>query len=265
MLGDRVYKKVDSGVQETIMAKHDEYTKANAKEQVAKDNNIEYKNQFAGIKELDDPTKYLTVNTAFNAEKAKDGFDVIDLLIPEIGKMSKDDQEYLRDKNSSAMMYYDYMNPNAYGYKVDSSKSVGYLKEQEKENAKKRGADQASGQDTFKAIKEGYTSKKLSDADVMAMMTKQASNGNYDVTKGRAAVFLAAVAGGKSIEAALELAEAADIDKDGTVDEKAVYIPGEYEGTKVLKKAGINKAGQKAYDEIMYPNGRGKRNKKNGW
>ena len=221
-----------------------------------------YDNRYTGISKLDDPVGYIATHNTFSVATRGDtcDFKAIDSTITDIGKMSQKDQDYLRSKNSTLMNYYDYMTPNAFGYSVDSSRDVYTLKKAEKANAEARGVTQASGRDTFKAIQSGYVKRSFSESDVDALMSKQAKDGDFDVSKGRAAVYLAARADGEPVIKALQIAEYADVDNDGTIDEKGYYKKAENEGTKALKKAGVGKAGQKAFDEIMYPNGRWKNN-----
>ena len=257
------FKNMDKYAQAETISELYKYADFLAASRIAQNRGEEYYDkQYSGIKDLDNPVGYIAAKNSFNVATRgeKYDFDAIDALMPNIVKMSDKDRDYLRSKNSQAMSYYDYMTPNAHGYNVDSSEDVFNLKAMEKENATERGVKQASGIDTMKAIEDGYKQNKFSDDDVNALMTKQASDGDYDLSKGRVAIYLAAIASGKTVDEAFQIVNSADRDSNGKIDEKGLYITPEREGTKALKRAGINKAGQRAFDEIMYPNGRGRRN-----
>ena len=256
-----LYKNATPALQAQMIKEVESFAKDTGKTALAEAYDIRFDSDYAGTRELDKPVEYLATTTGFSAAKKAEKWDVVDSLMPYIKKMSDKDRDYLRDKNSQLMSYYDYMTPNAHGYKVDSTEDVVNLKEMEKANAAARGVKSASGADTLKAVEDGYRQGKFSDDDVYALMTKQASDGDYDLSKGRVAIFLAAIASGKSIDEAFRIINSADVGGNGKIDEKGLYIKAEREGTNALKKAGVTDAGKDVFDEIMYPNGRGKRNK----
>lgn len=262
LMQNPIYKRSDADTQAAMMKDVQLMSKDVAKGRVAVNHNIDYESRYEDIRKLDNPVGYLATRTGFKIANGDEDFDAIDALIPDVGNMSEKDRDFLRSKNSQLMSYYDYMTPNAHGYKVGSSESVAAMREMEKANAEARGVKQASGADTLKAVEEGYKQDKFTEDDVNAFMTKQASDGDYDLSKGRVAIYLAAIASGKTVDEAFQIINSADRDSNGQIDEKGLYIVPEREGTKALKRAGVNSAGKKAFDEIMYPNGRGKRN---GW
>ena len=256
LMSDTIYPDVDRSLQTGLMGEVEKYTKDAAKAKLADEKGVEFKSRYEGVSDLDDPIGYIGVNKGFNLADSAEKYDVVDMLIPEIQGMSKADRDFLRDKNSTAMSYYDFLTPNKHGEKASSAEVVHDYKVAAKENADKRGVQSASGVDKFKALYDGYYDGKYNDDDVAAFMTKQQSDGDYDATKGRVAVFLAALASGKNTSQALQLARSADIDNDGSINEKTVFIKGQQEATKTLKKGDLDKNGWDVFNEIMYPNKR---------
>jgi hypothetical protein len=256
LMSETIYPDVDRSLQTGLMGEVEKYTKDAAKAKLANEKGVEFKSRYEGVSDLDDPIGYIGINKGFNLADSAGKYDVVDMLVPEIQGMSQADRNYLRDKNSTAMSYYDFLTPNRHGEKASSAEVVHDYKVAAKENADNRGVQSASGADKFKAIYDGYYDGKYSDEDVAAFMTKQQSDGDYDATKGRVAVFLAALASGKNTNQALQLAKSADIDNDGTINEKTVYIKGKKEATKTLKQGDLDKNGWDVFNEIMYPNKR---------
>jgi hypothetical protein len=153
------------------------------------------------------------------------------------------------------MSYYDYLTPNARGNQVKDAASVHSYKEAASANAKARGVTSASGMDKYSAVVSGYRDKKFTDDDVDAFMTKQASDGDCEVTKGRAALYIAAREGGASVREAFDIIDSADVDENGIIDEKGYTNKAMREGTNALKKAGVSDSDAMwyAFNEIMYP------------
>ena len=110
----------------------------------------------------------------------------------------------------------------------------------------------------------GYRDRTFSDGDIDAIMSKATTSEDeetgdetvrWDITKGRAALYLALRDGGASVQQALDITRDADVDADGTIDEKGVKIKAEYEATNALKGAGIDDKNAMWYtfNSIMYP------------
>ena len=188
---------------------------------------------------------------------------MVDDLIGPVSRMSQEEQDLMRKKNSTLMNYYDYLTPNDRGYKVKDAETVRQFKKDAKANAEGRGKTSASGQDKFSSVYDGYLNRSFTDEDVDAIMSKSKTTEDeetgettvtWDITKGRAAIYLAMRAGGAAVREALDAVRNADVDYDNTIDEKGVKIKAEYEGTNALKRYGSgNNAMWYEFNEIMYP------------
>lgn len=264
LMRSSIYRDADDDLKASLMKEIGSYVKDGVKADFGKENGYEVKKKYDYLDDVDNPITFLTAKKAFDIAEENEQWDVVDTLIGPVGKLSEDERELMRDKNSTLMSYYDYLTPNDRGYKVKDAATVRAYKAGTKANAEARGKQSPSGQDKFGAIYNGYLDKTFTDSDIDAIMSKAKTSTDeetgeetvrWDVTKGRAAVYLAMRAGGATVREALDATKNADVDEDGTVDEKGVKIKAEYEGTNALKRSGVQDQNSMWYEfnEIMYP------------
>lgn len=185
------------------------YSRAQAKANIAEETGNEFTNRYEDIAKMDNPLLYVTGNKTFNLteEAGKEGnWDAVDALIGEIGKASESDQAAWREKNSTAMNYFDYLNPNQGGFQVGGSQTVYDFKSDSKAAAEQRGVKSASGLDKLAALQDGVKQGKYSDDDVDAFMSKTQSDGDLDMAKYRNAAYFAMRQNGFSSAEALQFA-----------------------------------------------------------
>jgi hypothetical protein len=250
-----IYKSADDDTKTQLWDEIADYARDGVKTEFAKDNDLKYDAKYGYLDDAKNPITFLTAKKAFNIAEENGQWDVVDSLIGPVGKLTPEEQDLMRDKDRTLMNYYDYLTPNARGYKVKDAATLHDYKEKVSANADARGKTSPSGQDKYNAVVEGYRNKTYTDADVDAFMTKQASDGDWEVTKGRAALYLAARAGGASVRDAIIIINNADKDGNGQIDEKGFTMKAKHEGSNALKRSGVKNSGAmwNAFDEIMYP------------
>ena len=255
LMRSSIYRDADDELKAELWQNLEGYVKDGVKREFAEDHDLKHDSDYAYLDDVDNPVTFLTANKAFNLAEKKDDWDVVDTLIGPVGKLSEDERELMRDKNRTLMSYYDYLTPNARGNQVKDAATVHSYKAQASANAKARGVTSASGMDKYSSVVSGYRDKKFTDDDVDAFMTKQASDGDWEVTKGRAALYIAAREGGASVQEAFDIIDSADVDQSGSIDEKGYTQKAMHEGTNALKKAGVTNSDAMwyAFNEIMYP------------
>lgn len=263
LMKSSVYRDADDDLKAELWKNLEGYAKDEVKAEYADDHYLQYESKYDYLDDVDNPITFLTTNKAFNIAEENEDYDIVDTLIGPVGRLSQDEQDLMRKKNSTLMNYYDYLTPNDRGYKVKDAETVRQFKKDAKANAEGRGKTSASGQDKFGSVYDGYRNKAFTDGDVDAIMSKSKTTEDeetgettvtWDITKGRAAIYLAMRAGGASVQEALDAVKNADVDYDNTIDEKGVKIKAEYEGTNALKRYGSgNSAMWYEFNEIMYP------------
>ena len=255
LMRSSIYKDADDDLKAQLWQNVEGYVRDGVKREFAEDHDLKHDSKYAYLDDVDNPVTFLTAKKAFDIAEENGDWDVVDTLVGPVGKLSQSEQDLMREKNRTLMSYYDYLTPNARGNKVRSAAEVHSYKEAASANAKARGVTSASGMDKYSAVVSGYRDKKYTDDDVDAFMTKQASDGDWEVTKGRAALYIAAREGGASVREAFDIIDSADVDQNGTIDEKGYTQKAMHEGTNALKRAGVNDQGAmwRAWDEIMYP------------
>lgn len=262
LMRSSIYKDADDNLKGQLWDEAAKYTRDGVKRKFAEENGLTHDSKYAYLDDVDNPVTFLTAKKAFDIAEENEQWDVVDTLIGPVGKLSEDERELMRDKNSTLMNYYDYLTPNDRGYKVKDAETVRAFKVGAKENATARGKQNTAGIDKFKSVYDGYRSGTFQDSDVDAIMSKSKTTEDeetgevkttWDITKGRASVYLAMRAGGSTVRDALDAALKADVDEDDTVDEKGVKIKAENEATNALKRYGNNSPEMwNAFNEIMY-------------
>ena len=255
LMRSSIYKDADDDLKGQLWDEAAKYTRDGVKREFAEENGLTHDSKYAYLDEVDNPITFLTAKKAFDIAEENEQWDVVDTLIGPVGKLTEDERELMRDKNRTLMSYYDYLTPNGRGNKVKDAETVHSYKSAVSANAAARGVTSPSGMDKYSAVVAGYRNKTYTDDDVDAFMTKQASDGDWEVTKGRAALYLAVRAGGATVREAFDIIDSADVDQDGTIDEKGFTQKAEHEGTNALKRAGISDQNSMwyAFNEIMYP------------
>ena len=254
LMRSSIYRDADDELKAQLWQNLEGYVKDGVKREFAEDHDLKHDSKYAYLDDVDNPITFLTTKKAFDVAEEGEKWDVVDTLVGPVGKLTEDEQELMREKNRTLMSYYDYLTPNDRGYKVKDAETVHSYKEAASANASARGVQSASGMDKYSAVVAGYRDRKYTDDDVDAFMTKQASDGDWEVTKGRAALYLAARAGGASVREAFDVIDSADVDQSGSIDEKGYTQKAKHEGTNALKRAGISdqNAMWDAFNEVMY-------------
>ena len=264
LMRSQVYRNADDSMKAELIQNLTGYVKDDVKGDFAEEHDLPYESKYEEIRELDNPISFLSTSKAFNIAESNDTWDVVDELIGPVQNLTKPEKDLMREKNATLMNYFDFLTPNDMGYKVKDAGTVRAYKTGAKASAEARNKTSPSGQDKFNALYNGYGDGTFTDQDIDAIMSKAKTKEDeetgeetttWEVTKGRAAIYLAARAGGASVKDALQITKDADVDNDGTIDEKGVKIKAEYEGTNALKNSGISDKNSMWYqfNDIMYP------------
>lgn len=255
LIRSSIYRDADDETKAQLWQNLEDYVKDGVKRDFADDNDLAYDSKYGYLDGAKNPISFLTSKKAFDVAEENGDWDVVDTLIGPVGKLTQDEQDLMRDKGRTLMNYYDYLTPNARGNQVKDAETVHNYKEAVSANAAARGKQSPSGLDKYNAVVAGYKDKVFTDDDVDAFMTKQASDGDWEVQKGRAALYLAARAGGATVSEAFRIIDRADVDENGVIDEKGYTKKAMHEGTNALKRSGVSNTGAmwRAFNEIMYP------------
>ncbi len=237
-----VYRDADSETQAELISNLKPYVKDSVKAEFADSHDLPYNSQYEDIREMDNPVSYLTSKKAFSIYEDSGDWDAIDSLIGPLQRMTESDAEKSREKSGDRTMwnYFDFLTENPEGYKADSAAAVHAYKEGASQRAKDRGVQAASSIDRIAEMYDGLRSGRYSDDDVKAFMSKQQSDGDWEATKGRYAIFAAAISAGAPVLEALEAAMNADTDGSGSLDEYGFKKKAKYEVSGAIKRGGYD-------------------------
>ena len=238
LLRNSVYQNADSNTQAELLSYIKEFTDSGVKADYADDNGYEYNDPFESARDMDNPFSYLTTSKQFSIAEKDNNWDVVDTLIEPLKNMTEADRAKSRDRQGDSTMwsYYDFLTPNAEGYAASGAQAVHDYKEASKAGAKSRGVKTPSGIDKMSAIKQGLKDGTLSDADADAFFSKQQSDGDWDLSKGRYAIYAAARSAGASPLEAIRAIEKADTNNSGSLDQWGYTQKALYEVSNAIKK-----------------------------
>ena len=237
--GQKDYQAVDADTQIEIGKTLEEYATSRVMSAFAKEHGQEYKGDYDYVSELENPITWLTTRRAFDYSAKQGNYDAIDALMPSISRMNASDREELLDRDNLLESFYKMLTPNAEGYKVDSAETVQSVKEGRKEFADARGVKQASAIDTLSELIDGYNARRYSPQDVDAYMSAQDSDGDWSMSKTRAAIYLSLRKEYPNWDVGdiLRIVQMADKNGNG-IKEGPVRVRGEYEASGAVKQYG---------------------------
>lgn len=216
-----VYRNATPEDQAELVNEYKSYTEDGVKGKYAADHGKKFESQYADVRGLDNPVSYLTLNKQFNLAEKAGQYDVIDSLLGPIGEMPKGDQEVFFDKNSEAKTTYHFLTPGKDGFKVSDAETFATYQEGIKAHAAARGKDQASGDDIYQEILQGYNAGTYRDSDVDALMrfhyTQSDGDESYNPSKGRYSAYSAMRDNGFSVNEALIFWDLLDADNNGYI------------------------------------------------
>ena len=242
LLRNPVYQNADDTTKAEMWSNIEPYVKDGVKDAFADSHGLSYKSQYEDVREMDNPVSYLTTKKAFSIYEDSGDWDAVDSLIGPLQRMTESDAEKSREKAGDRTMwnYFDFLAENPEGYKADSAEAVHEYKEGASQRAKDRGVQAASSIDRIAEMYDGLRSGRYSDDDVKAFMSKQQSDGDWEATKGRYAIFAAAISAGAPVLEALEAAMNADTDGSGSLDEYGFKKKAKYEVSGAIKRGGYD-------------------------
>jgi hypothetical protein len=242
LLRNPVYQNADDTAKAEMWSNIEPYVKDGVKAEFADSHDLSYNSKYEDIREMDNPVSYLTSKKAFSIYEDSGNWDAVDSLIGPLSRMTESDAEKSREKSGDRTMwnYFDFLTENPEGYKADSAAAVHAYKEGASQRAKDRGVQAASSIDRIAEMYDGLRSGRYSDDDVKAFMSKQQSDGDWEATKGRYAIFAAAISAGAPVLEALEAAMNADTDGSGSLDEYGFKKKAKYEVSGAIKRGGYD-------------------------
>jgi len=236
------YRNADDDMQaELIKDTIAPYTRAAVKDAFAGSHDLENEDEYADVRKLDNPITWLTTKAAFDKSIKDENFDAADALLGPINNMSQKDKNLLMKKDSTLKSFVDFLTPNSFGYAATGTEAIADYKANAKANAEERGVTSASGIDKLATIKRGLQEGTMSVEDANAFFTKQQSDGDFDLAKGRATIWLAANPKTRA-EAlrAIEAIENADKDESGSLDQWGYRKKAQYEVSNAIKENGYD-------------------------
>ena len=202
------YRNADDATKGEMLDEIMKFSNDTAKVDYAEGHDVDFESNYAGVRELDNPPRYLGAKAAFTAAKRDGDWDAVDTLLHSTRQsMTEGDRAYMSEHADGYKKLYEYAQTGV------GSKAVTEFDAATKELYTEDSRESANGYDLLTAATSGRFTDK--EADAFANRTKK--DGTYYIGANRHAVYQAVRDQGYSPEIAKQFWDMLDADANGKV------------------------------------------------